>query len=413
MNFAGPLDAPLAERVSICDRHLLDPERLALLAKTELMDSPTEKAFDRLAMMAAHILKVPLTIISLVGDKKQFFKAGFGLPAPYDKIRQVPIDESICRYTLAGHEIIASDTSKDPLLKLHPTTKPWGIGAFIAIPMRLPLGHVLGAFCAVDPKPRPWSDEDIYILRELTASVMTEIQLRLQLKDLEIERDLREQFMATLTHDLRTPLSVTKMAIEVVADPNVAQKERDEFTQMISDSMDRADHMIRDLLDVLTIKANERISLDIQEWHLNDLVKRSLAALTQLHGERFILEASQEIYGYWDRIALQRMIENLCTNAVKYGDKKKPVAVSLKLFGEKLEVAVHNHGTPIPAEHLTTLFEPYRRLDNARSSRQKGWGIGLTLVRGFAEAHSGKATADSSVEKGTTFTLHLPRDARA
>ncbi|MBC7658557.1 MAG: GAF domain-containing protein [Chitinophagaceae bacterium] len=175
MQFKGPFEPDTEKRIEASNRVLLDPSRLEALHRTGLMDTGNERAFDRLAHLAAKFLNVPLTIISLVGDKKQFFKAAYGLPSPFDHTREVPIEDSICRYTLYNKPIIASDVTTDPLLMYHPTVKPSGIGAFIAIPMATAEGEILGAFCAVDNKARPWSEQDIYLLTELTESVMTEI----------------------------------------------------------------------------------------------------------------------------------------------------------------------------------------------------------------------------------------------
>ena len=151
--FTGPLSPEILAKVDQCNSVIADPERLKALHATGLLTSSKNAALDRLAKLAAKALQAPLTIVSLVTDEKQIFKGAYGLPPAMEESREIPIDGSLCRYTLKGEPIISNDASVDPLLKYHPATGPWGIGAFIAIPMITSSGQVLGAFCAVHPEP--------------------------------------------------------------------------------------------------------------------------------------------------------------------------------------------------------------------------------------------------------------------
>jgi signal transduction histidine kinase len=408
MKFNGPLNKSAQARVDQSNEFLKDPARLEALRKTGLMNSPSEIAFDRLAHLAARILKVPLTIVSFVGESKQFFKAGHGLPSPYDVSREVPIDTSICRYTLAGEAIIAEDATQDALLKFHPTIGPWGVGAFIAIPMVDPEGNVLGAFCAVDSQKRPWSAEDISTMEELTASVMTEINLRSQIAELNIERELRETFVTALTHDLRNPLAASKMSAQILARKSPESEQIQRVTSRISENIDRADRMIQNLLDANQIKSGHQVPLSFTKCDLSEVAKKTVEDLRMLHGEMFLLETDLDLVGHWDGTAIRRIIENLGTNAIKYGDPEKPIRISLLRINNSIQLSVHNQGNPIPAHEQQSIFELFHRSSSASEGVQKGWGIGLTLVRGLAIAHGGRAEVSSSQEEGTTFTVILP-----
>lgn len=412
MTFNGALDPEAQSRVEACDGVLNDPKRLQALEKTQLMGTEREEAFDRLATLAARILKAPLTIISLVSEKTQFFKAAYGLPAPIDELRAIPIDGSICRYTLKGQAIIANDASQDPLLKFHPATGPWKIGAFIAIPMVTSENQVLGAFCAVHPHVHEWTQDEIKFMEDITASVMTEINLRQQVKDLQIERELRNQFVMSLTHDLRTPLNAAKMSAQLI---NRKMAEDNDFTKLsnrIVVNMDRADKLITNLLDVSRIKVGDKISITPKPCHLNELVEMTLEDLATLYGARFeIVAENKSIHGVWDKSALQRSIENLATNAVKYGSLNRPIKIHLTEKDNEIEISVHNEGNPIAAHDLNFIFEPYHRTSSASKGLQIGWGMGLALVRGLVEAHGGSVKVESSQEAGTTFKILIPRDS--
>lgn len=412
MQFKTPLSDGLQLQVSDCDSRLANPARLKAVAETRLMDTPREIAFDRLAKMAALVLHVPVTIISIIGENRQFFKADFGLKAPFDTLREVPVDDSICRYTLAGQEIIAPDTKIHPLLKDHPTTEPWGIAAFISIPMVTSEGHVIGTFCAIDPSIHPWSENDLTVMRELTKGVMTEIELRTQLEEFTQERAMREQFVAALSHDLRNPIGVAKMSAQLLSNSDYDPNERKELVQMIQENMERADAMIADLLNVTSLKAGDKMQIKVTECNLETIAQSTIDTLEKMHRRSISLKIVGKLQGYWDSNGLRRVLENLVGNGIKYGTPNSRVSVEITAEDSHILINVHNHGNPIPPEMIERIFDPFHRADAAKKSLQTGWGIGLTIVRALIKAHGGEISVRSNDAEGTTFSVTLPKDSR-
>jgi PAS domain S-box-containing protein len=256
-------------------------------------------------------------------------------------------------------------------------------------PLRHPDGSVRGVLaCGVD----------------VTAQVVAR-------RGVEAERDLRERFVALLSHDLRTPLSSAKMGAELIMrrepSPEIVQK-----AAQISRNVDRADQMIQDMLDASRLRAGEKLGIELEPCDLSKLASETLAELAAMHGDRFVLRASPQLDGTWSASGLRRIIENLCTNAVKYGAQDTPITLAIAEDGDRVQLAVHNAGNPLPPDQLENLFEPFHRMPSAQSGGQKGWGLGLSLVRGVAEAHGGSVAASSSEAAGTTFTVTLPRHAR-
>jgi signal transduction histidine kinase len=239
-----------------------------------------------------------------------------------------------------------------------------------------------------------------------------EQQLKEAVADLTRERETRAQLIALISHDLRTPLSAARMGAYLVA-----QRAGDEGAvragaSRITGNIDRADAMIRDLLDVSRIRAGETLPLDLQPCELFELVSDTLVELSAIYGERFVLRGDEHVDGVWSCAALRRIVENLCNNAVKYGDSEQPITVTLARREHEIELCVHNFGVAIPAVDLPYVFEPFRGSHSARAGRHRGWGLGLTLVKGFAEAHGGRAAVESSAQEGTTFRVTLPRVPR-
>lgn len=118
------------------------------------------------------------------------------------------------------------------------------------------------------------------------------------------------------------------------------------------------------------------------------------------------------IHGIWSEDELYRALWNLVTNAVKYGAPDQPITIGVRRIDDRARLTVHNVGAPIPPADQAHIFDPYARGPSADAGRGAGWGLGLTLVRGVAEAHGGTVSVASERDAGTTFTIDVPLDAR-
>jgi len=112
--------------------------------------------------------------------------------------------------------------------------------------------------------------------------------------------------------------------------------------------------------------------------------------------------------GNWGCDGLRRAVENLVGNAVKYGNPETPITILLRRGKTAVEVIVHNQGPLISEKEVPLLFQQYRRSKSAQESTETGWGLGLTVVKGVADAHKGKVRVESAVGKGTSFILEIP-----
>ena len=226
---------------------------------------------------------------------------------------------------------------------------------------------------------------------------------------LKQERELRERFVSTLAHDLRSPITTSKLNAQMLFR---YPEKREQFLNKILNGLDRADRMIQDLLDANRIQVGKSLPVTVEMCEINSIIPEIIEELTTVHGSRFNLEMSERIEGYCSPEALRRIIENLASNAVKYGEAEKPVTISISRIGRLMRISVHNYGNPLTPEQQATIFEPFQRTKTAETGGKLGWGLGLTLVRGLAEALKGKVWVESSEEKGTIFTVELPLDAR-
>jgi sigma-B regulation protein RsbU (phosphoserine phosphatase) len=165
----------MAVSPSISDRN-----RLAAVRATGLLDTAPEPAFDRLASLAATLLEAPRAFVTLVDDRRSFWKAAIGLPSgSEDAPRENTVEESFCQYVVASDQaLIVDDTARDPRTCDNPSVETMNVKAWAGFPIHAPTGEVLGSFCVVDATPRIWTERDVEILQALSSSATSEIALR-------------------------------------------------------------------------------------------------------------------------------------------------------------------------------------------------------------------------------------------
>lgn len=167
---------------------LNNPGRLAAVRGTGLLGARPTAGFDRITRLGAVVLKVPVTFISLVEDHRDFYLSHFGFGEPLATERQLS-GQTFCHFTIQGERpLVIPDTQDDPVFANVPTVESLGVAAYLGVPLVLPTGEIIGAFCAIDFAPHAWSESDILAASDLASLVISEIELRQAA--LEFERKL-------------------------------------------------------------------------------------------------------------------------------------------------------------------------------------------------------------------------------
>lgn len=174
----------------------LDPARLRAVCDTGLLDTPPEESFDRLTRLAARLLEVPATFVSLVDAGRDFYMSTVGFGEPLASARQLQ-GRTFCHYALLSPgPLLLDDVCALPGFADVPTVQTLGVRAYAGVPLVTPEGLVLGSFCAVDIQPRSWTARDVEVLTELAHATMREITLRQALTRLsEANRLLSEEML--------------------------------------------------------------------------------------------------------------------------------------------------------------------------------------------------------------------------
>ncbi|UGQ47252.1 sensor histidine kinase [Massilia endophytica] len=216
----------------------------------------------------------------------------------------------------------------------------------------------------------------------------------------------RTNYIATLAHDLRTPLSVIMSAISMLdADADAARIAM--LAAAMRKNLDRADQMLREMLDTAALHSSEYLPIQPGDLELMDLV-HDVVRDAPLHSGGYLI-LGEEARGFWCGQSLRRALENLIRNAVKYGQRDTPITVAVQPRDEQVTLSVHNMGKPIPPDQIAEHFLMFRR--GSQCAKVHGWGLGLAFVKNVAESHGGSINIDSSAENGTTVSLELPRQA--
>jgi len=233
---------------------------------------------------------------------------------------------------------------------------------------------------------------------------------------------LRQDFVANVSHELKTPLSVIKANVETLIDGAVDDaKHRGAFLNQISSQSDRLHHLILDLLSLARIESGQEM-FDFQivliEPVIELCINRHLTrAETRNQRLKMILPPGHDNTrispSVWaDEEVVDQIVDNLLSNAVKYTPEGGSIHVSWKEDLTTLELEVSDTGIGIPASDLPRVFERFYRVDKARSREMGGTGLGLSIVKHLAHAMGGNVRAVSEVGKGTSFFVTLPKPTR-
>ncbi len=233
-----------------------------------------------------------------------------------------------------------------------------------------------------------------------------------QLRRLE---DMRRDFVANVSHEIKTPLTAIKGFVETLHQ-NIVEtpEEAERFLGIITKHVDRLNTIIEDLLMLSRIE-NEGEHGDIkrEKTRLRDVLQNAVQICRPQAEEKRIgveLACDDRLEATVDPVLLEQAVVNLLDNAIKYSEREKAVRISARTADREIRIQVQDHGIGIEKKHLPRLFERFYRVDKARSRSLGGTGLGLAIVKHIAQAHGGHVAVESRLGEGSRFTIHLPRD---
>lgn len=258
-------------------------------------------------------------------------------------------------------------------------------------------------------------------LEILTARVMTQLELkrlhelnRQHIRQLEALDAMKEKFLQIAAHDLKNPLNVLNIGLEILSDPNSRDPD-DPGNRNVLASMRQASQTMESIIDdFLELRAMQegKIALEVQPLSLTDLVWQSMAQFeAYAEGKQVTLCTELD----WnlptvtaDPNRLAQVLTNLISNAIKFSPKGASVIVRAQRSGGCLRIEVEDNGPGIPAGEIPILFQEFTRLSNRPTGKEHSSGVGLAIARHIVELHRGQIGVDSEVGQGSTFWFELP-----
>jgi signal transduction histidine kinase len=392
------------------------------LKKTALLDSEPEPVFDSLTALASKALNVPVALLSLVDEDRQFFKSALGLPEPWASRRETPHSHSFCKHVaLRNDALIITDARTVDLVKDNLAVTELGVIGYAGMPVRDEEGMAIGAFCAISPEPRDWTPDELHTLKLLADQASSEIALRARsrqlgfdLANLRAAEELRQQMARLDRQDLRSPISAMLLSIDAVAYSGPVNEAQQECLASAKSSgravLDILDRMT-DISDIDHLGAG---ALSITECHPSDLLSRAVAqivTLAELRNAQIEIDDSASLPEVRaDRGKVARVLANLLSNAIKFSAEGSSIQLAARVVenGQHAVVfSVTDPGEGIANADLDKLFVESVRSEGGVPGR-RSTGLGLLFCQRVVEAHGGRIWVESRLGVGSTFAFSLP-----
>jgi two-component system phosphate regulon sensor histidine kinase PhoR len=233
-----------------------------------------------------------------------------------------------------------------------------------------------------------------------------------QLRRLE---NMRRDFVANVSHEIKTPLTAIKGFVETLQQGKVEKvDEKERFLGIIQKHVDRLNAIIEDLLTLSRIEQeDESKEINREKVNLADVFQAAIEICRPKAEEKHIhidLDCEKGTTAIFDPTLIEQAMVNLLGNALKYSEPQSTILVKSHQQNSEVIISVQDHGIGIAQKHLPRLFERFYRVDKARSRNMGGTGLGLAIVKHIAQAHGGHVTVESKLGEGSRFSIHLPQN---
>lgn len=394
---------------------LADPDLLNNIAEIGRIE-----AVPRILETVAHITGSRFTAIARVTETTWTACAtldtlGFGLVPG----GQLVLETTICDEIRQSHtSVVFAHASAHPLYSQHHTPRIYGLESYASVPIHRPDGSFFGTLCAIDSSPGNFDEVHVRRSMELLADLVGNyldkedrlLKAETALSDAQRVSDLRDQFIAVLGHDLRSPLQ----AISVAADSLELEATSERQQQMlahIASGVTRMDGLINDVLDFARARLGGGIPIFLRESHTLQAELERVAAEVAIATGRQDISIQVQITGsvVCDPGRLSQLLANLLTNAAQHGQRSAPVTLRIHASADRLMLDVHNAGY-IPSERLGKIFNPFSR--EKGELPRPGLGLGIYIASEIAKSHGGTLDVTSNESAGTVFTFQMPNPQR-
>jgi signal transduction histidine kinase len=394
--------------------HDKEGDRIKDLMSYSILDTLPESDYDDITAIAAEVCNTEISLISLVDDKRQWFKSHHGLNAS-----ETPKEYAFCAHAINDPEnvFIVQDARIDERFHDNPlvTGDPYVI-FYAGVPLISDNGLPLGTLCVIDHKPKLLSKTQIKSLNALANQVMnilnlrkTKITLERALAEMEEKNQELEQFAYVAAHDLKSPLIGISGMSQLFLENYGSQIDNAglEMLNLIEGSAEKLRSLIDGLLEYS--KSESVLKERKSTINLRDLQKDILGLFTYEHDFSLNLKSSiNEITT--NKAALDQILINLVANAIKYNDKKDIIVeIGVSPLDFHYEFYVLDNGPGIRKEYQEKIFKIFNVMANQDRYGKSGNGIGLATVKKIVEKSGGTVRVESEIGEGTKFIFTIEK----
>ncbi len=400
----------LDEQQNLLEKERASALRLSGLAEASLAIASALSLDDVLQMItdqAAKVINSRFAMIWLKVEENAQTRTIWAISAGAERTR-----DDIDAATVGALDEIASTIKSTVLLTGRPLESLADLDTMLVAPLLEREGRTAGLLMLAERPNAVFTADDEAVLTQLAQMASVAVQNARLYREAQDANRAKDDFLATLAHELRTPMTGILGWVQMLKIDGVAQEDVDTAIEMIEGSTRVQARLVEDLLDVSRIIAG-KLRVDLAPVELRPVVEAVVEMFQARAGERNVTidtkleERPLSVYG--DETRLHQIVWNLLSNAIKFTPEGGRVTVALQLSGSKAVLRVSDSGQGISPEFLPYVFDRFRQFDNSTVRQQAGLGLGLAIVRHLVTLHGGQAAvASDGIGEGSTFTITLP-----
>lgn len=394
-----------------------ESQRLEALYRYNILDTDAEQGFDDLAQLASYICDAPIAVITMVDKDRQWFKSKIGLD-----VAETPRDIGFCAHVVNQTELfVVPDASKDERFFDNPmVTDAPHVRFYAGAPLITPDGQVIGSLCTIDSKPRQLSEQQRKALIALSRQVISQMELRLNVKNLKLANQHKSTFLSNMSHEIRTPLNSILGYCQLLKMDVPEAGLGESIHRAIGNIEFSGNHLlelINSILEISRIEANKilitRSTIELEPFVKAIIDCNQLSATGVGLSLNYHLQEGLPTSFASDRTKLTQILMNLIGNAIKFTPEGGSVDVSIGQHNDELVFEIKDSGIGIANEHQASIFDAFKQVSHSRTRQYEGSGLGLSITKKLVDFLDGRIEMRSELGQGACFTVSIPVLAEA
>ncbi len=230
-------------------------------------------------------------------------------------------------------------------------------------------------------------------------------------RELKTLDQLKSDFLANISHELRSPLTVIRGGVDYL-NRTIKTADNRNYIDIIDKNLNRLIRLVSDLFDFTKIEA-KKIEWSFEQENLTVLIQEVIEIISPLAANKkifIVFEKRNDILVEFDLERIEQVLVNLIDNAIKFSDPESVIRIQTREEQQFVTVSVKDHGIGIPGEHLKTIFDKFSTLPTSRGVKAEGTGLGLAICKAIIEAHGGRIWAESAAGESTAFYFTIQKN---